>query len=101
MFWEQKDAVACLCVDWTVIGSVFPWAGHWAAALQGEVMKTARTEEQARAYIVKNAENHLRKLCLDDYAENGSDDWFDEKDWLQRDRAMKAKKRAALKQLEF
>lgn len=101
MFWERKDDVQCLCVDWTVIGSIFPWAGHWAAALQGETMKTARSEEQARAYLEKHAENHLRKLCLDEFDENGPEFVPDYRDLRRRENALLTKKRTALKQLQF
>jgi len=106
MFWEQKDAVECLCVDWTVIGSVFPFKGFWAAALQGEYMKTARTKKQARAYIEKHAETHLRKLHLKDYRDNydaqeSQNFEPDYADLVRRENAANNIKRKTLADLEF
>lgn len=71
MFWERKDAVLCYGTDIQVVGSVFPWGGFWAAALQNETMKTARTEQQARAFVEKYAETHYRKILADDFASEG------------------------------
>lgn len=101
MFWERKDDIHCLSVDWTVIGTVFPWNGHWAAAFQNETMKTARTFEQARAYVEKYAQEHHRKLEADDFRENGPDFVPNYRFLNALDRELVSAKRESLKRLEF
>lgn len=73
MIWQSHQDMQSLIHNDIVIGSVFPWAGAWAAALDGETMKTARSAEQGRAFINKHADTHLKKLCLMRHEENGAE----------------------------
>lgn len=73
MIWQSHQDIESLIHNDIVIGSVFPWAGAWAAALDGETMKTARSAEQGRAFINKHADTHLKKLCLLRHEENGAE----------------------------
>lgn len=60
--WRSSGAVEFLEKGGEVVASLFPWAGHWAACLQGENIKRAEHKFQAQAYCERNFNDHYKKM---------------------------------------